>query len=61
MAVQQDLICDDRLSDMMGTELLVPDADSDTMPVSIREAISHLPPIKAGETHGKVPNYRREV
>jgi len=58
MAVRKDLVRGERLADMMGTELLVPDADPDTLPVSVREAISHLPPIKAGETHTDLPNHR---
>lgn len=58
MAVRRDLVRDERLSDMMGSELLVPDANPDTLPISVREAISHLPPIKAGETHANIPNHR---
>lgn len=58
MAVRRDLVRDERLVDVTGSELLVPDADPDTLPMSVREAISHLPPIRAGETHGQVPNHR---
>lgn len=58
MAVRRDLVRDERLADLIGSELLVPDADPDTLPVSVREAISHLPPIEAGETHGTVQNHR---
>ncbi len=58
MAVRRDLVRGERLADMSGSELLVPDADPDTLPVSVREAISHLPSIEAGETHRDVPNHR---
>lgn len=58
MAIRKDLVRDERLADMIGAELLVPGADPDTLPVSVREAIHHLPPIEAGQTHKEVPNHR---
>lgn len=58
MAVRRNLVRDERLSDVFGAELLVPDSDPDTLPMSVREAISHLPAIEAGETHQTVPNHR---
>ena len=61
IAVKRGLVHDERLSETMGTELLMPSADPDTLPVSVREAISHLPPIKAGETHKKVPNHKARI
>ena len=58
MAVRKDLVRGERLADMTGNELLVPEADPDTLPVSVREAINHLPSIKAGEIHQEMPNHR---
>ncbi len=58
MAVRKDLVRDERLTGMAGSDLLVPDADPNTLTVSVCEAINHLPPIEAGETHEEVPNHR---
>ena len=58
MAVRKDMVRGERLAGMMGNELLVPDADPDTLSVSVREAISHLPAIESGETHQDVANHR---
>jgi len=58
MAVRKDLVRGKRLTDMLESELLVPKADPDTLLVSVREAIGHLPPIEAGETHQDIPNHR---
>ena len=58
LAVRRELVKSERLADHIGSELLVPEADPDTVMVSVREAIDHLPPIGAGETHDTVPNHR---
>ena len=58
IAVRKDVVRDDRLTDIMGTQLLVPEADPDAAVVSVREAIEHLPAIGAGEAHPGVPNHR---
>jgi DNA (cytosine-5)-methyltransferase 1 len=58
IAVRKDVVRSERIADLFRTELLVPDSDPDAMLTSVREAIGHLPPIKAGETHPKVPNHR---
>ena len=58
MAVRKDRVRSECLADMAGTELLVPTADPDTLPVSVREAIGHLPSIKAGEAFENIPNHR---
>jgi len=42
----------------MGTEMLVPESDPDAAIVTVRQAISHLPPVGAGEAHFSVPNHR---
>ncbi len=58
IAVRKDLALDDRMADLLGSELLVPEADPNAMLVSVQEAIGHMPPVTAGETHAKVPNHR---
>ncbi len=39
-------------------ELSVPEADPDAAVISVREAISHLPPLVAGDHHSTIPNHR---
>ncbi|MEG9862243.1 MAG: DNA cytosine methyltransferase [Parvularculales bacterium] len=58
MAAHKDQVKGERLANALESELLVPEADPDTLPVSVREAISHLPPIEAGENHLNVPNHQ---
>lgn len=58
IAVKREAVVSYRLADEDGTELLVPEADPDATLASVREAIAHLPPIRAGETHPDVPNHR---
>jgi DNA (cytosine-5)-methyltransferase 1 len=41
-----------------GFELLVPEADPDSEIVVVRDAIGHLPPMGAGESHSTIPNHR---
>jgi DNA (cytosine-5)-methyltransferase 1 len=58
IAVRSDVVRSERIADLRKTELLVPDSDPDATLTSVQEAIDHLPPIKAGQTHHKVPNHR---
>lgn len=58
IAVRKDLVRNERLVDLGGKELLVPDSDPDTPLVSVREALEFLPSIKAGESHKDLPNHR---
>ena len=58
LAVRKDLVRSERCTDDSCVDLLVPESDPDTLPVSVRNAICHLPPIKAGETHSSIPNHR---
>ncbi len=58
IAVRRDVVRTDRLADIMGTEMLVPEADPDAGIVSVAQAISHLPPLSAGEAHPDLPNHR---
>ena len=39
-------------------ELTVPTFDPEAKIISVKQAIGHFPPIKAGESHPKVPNHR---
>jgi DNA (cytosine-5)-methyltransferase 1 len=58
LAAKRDVIKPERFADLPGTRLLVPESDPDSLIVSVREAIGHLPAIKAGEQHPDVPNHR---
>jgi DNA (cytosine-5)-methyltransferase 1 len=58
IAVRKDLISKDRLAGLIREELLVPEADPDAVLLTVRDVIGHLPSIKAGETHRKIPNHR---
>ena len=58
IAARKRLVRKEPIADMLDTELLVPDSDPNALPVSVREAIGSLPPIKAGEVHKKLPNHR---
>jgi DNA (cytosine-5)-methyltransferase 1 len=58
LAVRDDVVRSDRLADLLGTELLVPDSDPDATMVSVREALCHLPPVEAGDEHPTIPNHR---
>ena len=57
-AVRRDVVRFERLADLLGKELLVPENDPNAMIVSVAEAIGHLPLIGAGETHPEVPNHK---
>jgi DNA (cytosine-5)-methyltransferase 1 len=57
-AARRDLVRPERFADLLGRELLVPEGDPDAAVVSVAEAIGHLPPIGAGETHAKIPNHK---
>ena len=58
MAVRRELARPENIADLMGRELLVPEADPEATVVSVARAIGHLPPIVAGETHPEIPNHR---
>ena len=58
LAVRRKLVKSECLTDLIGSELLVPESDPDAVMVSVREAINHLPPIGAGQMHATVPNHR---
>jgi DNA (cytosine-5)-methyltransferase 1 len=58
IAVRRELAKEERFADLMGSELLVPEADRNAMIVTVADAIGHLPAVAAGETHAKIPNHR---
>ena len=58
VAVRRELVRSERFVDMLRTELVVPEADSDQPIKTVIDAISHLPRIMAGETHSRIPNHR---
>lgn len=58
IAAKREFVKPERFSDLLGEELLVPENDPDSMLVSVRAAIGHLPPIGAGEHHPDIPNHR---
>jgi DNA (cytosine-5)-methyltransferase 1 len=58
LAVRRKVVLPERCADLLKDALLVPDNDPDSVMVSVREAIGHLPPLAAGEQHPKIPNHR---
>jgi DNA (cytosine-5)-methyltransferase 1 len=58
IAVRRELVRQERFSDLLRTELLVPEADPNSTIVSVAEAISHLPALKAGAVHTSIPNHK---
>lgn len=58
IAVRRELVREERFADLMETELLVPDADPNSMTTTVADAIGHLPPVSAGEKHASIPNHR---
>lgn len=58
LAAKRKVIKAERFADLLREELLVPENDPDSLMVSVREAIGHLPAIKAGEQHSEIPNHR---
>lgn len=57
-AIRRDLVRPERFADLLCRELLVPEGDPNRTVVSVAEAIGHLPPIAAGETHPDIPNHK---
>lgn len=58
IAVRRGLVRQERLANLLASEILVPDSDADAPMMSVADAIAHLPPISAGQTHRKIPNHR---
>jgi DNA (cytosine-5)-methyltransferase 1 len=58
LAAKREIIKQELLTDLVEEELLVPESDPNCLMISVREAIGHLPPIKAGQQHPSIPNHR---
>lgn len=58
LAARRDVVLPERYADLLGDSLLVPENDPDSVMVSVRQAIGHLPPLRAGEAHPQIPNHR---
>lgn len=58
LAVRKDVVLPERYGDIFGDTLLVPENDPDSMIINVREAIGHLPPLRAGEQDSEIPNHR---
>lgn len=58
VAARRDLVRPENFGDMLGTHLLVPEADPNATVLSVAKAIGHLPAITAGEAHATIPNHR---
>lgn len=58
LAARKDVVLPERHTDPLGDSLLVPENDPDSVMVSVRQAIGHLPPLRAGEEHPDIPNHR---
>lgn len=58
IAVRKDVVLPERYADLLGDTLLVPENDPDSVIVSVKQAIGHLPPLRAGEEHPRIPNHR---
>lgn len=58
LAAKREYVKSERFADLLERELLVPESDPDSSIVSVKEAIGHLPPLRAGEKHSKIPNHR---
>ncbi len=60
LAVKRDRVNPESLknSDSASLEISVPKGDPKALIVTTREALKHLPPLSAGETHPEIPNHR---
>lgn len=57
IAMRKKLIKSNSLVDFSGN-LNLPEFDPNASPISVKQAIGGLPPIKAGEMHTTIPNHR---
>lgn len=58
VALRRDILRQNYVADLTGSELWIPESDPNAEFVSVRQAIGHLPPIRAGEMHETIPNHR---
>lgn len=58
LAIRRKLVRPNAFSDLMRNELVVPEDDGSNVIVTVKEALEHLPPLGAGDTHPDVPNHK---
>ena len=58
IGIKQDCVREERYSDVLNAELLVPGNDPDAAIISVEKALSHLPSMKAGTAHPEIPNHK---
>lgn len=58
VAVRRDRLRQDLVADPGRLELRVPESDAEAASKAVKDAIGHLPPIRAGELHPTIPNHR---
>ena len=58
LAVRKDCLIPERQKDSLGKEIMVPESDPDSLTVTVREAIGHLPPLSAGQFDKTIPNHK---
>jgi DNA (cytosine-5)-methyltransferase 1 len=58
IAASRKNIRKDRLEGLLAEDLLVPIEDVEAKPLTVEEAIRHLPPLKAGDHNPAIPNHR---
>ena len=58
LAAQSELVKPENLVDPTDQSILVPESDPDTVMLTARQALDHLPPIGPGESHPSIPNHR---
>jgi len=58
IAAKSDQVKKERFADLYESQLLVPEVDSDSPMISVKDAIDHLPVIEAGDTHPEIPNHK---
>jgi len=57
IAVRKDKVRAESQQAFQESNLLVPEIDPDSNLISVKEAIGHLPPLRAGEKHPSIPNH----
>lgn len=58
VAVRGDKVKTSSLDSINGEELLMPEHDKHSKKVTVKQAIGHLPKLKAGQKHPTIPNHQ---
>ena len=58
LAVKRSLVAPERLADLLGSRIIVPQRNAKASRITVKEAIGHFPPIGPGEAHPTIPNHR---